>query len=80
MRVWEILWDEVLGRERKQALDLLVGVPRMAASRSCCAKRTRTPSPPHLRVPTHQTFFLTLLEQRESPRRAGGFRWRLYTI
>ena len=33
----------------------------MAASCSCCAKRTQTPSHPHLRVPTPQTFFITLL-------------------
>ena len=36
-------------------------VPRMAASRSCCAKRTQTPPYPHLRVPTSQPFFITLL-------------------
>ena len=33
----------------------------MAASRSCCAKRNQTPSHPHLRVRTPQTFFITLL-------------------
>ena len=33
----------------------------MAASRSCCAKRTQTPTHPHLRVHTSQTFFITLL-------------------
>ena len=33
----------------------------MAASRSCCAKRPQTPSHPHLRVPTPQTPFITLL-------------------
>ena len=55
------------GKSFATKLGMLRGLCRVrevaedSSSGWCCAKRNQTPSHPHFRVPTPQTFFITLL-------------------